>query len=494
MDDNRAEAQISSDKDSVKTCKSDKKTETFANFIRERLKEYNDDTGKELSIIDLGKLLNVKASMINKRLNKQKPIRERDFIIALCVLLQVSPGETDEALCLYNMSPLNPKDDRDCFITSQISSASMNKTYDLTLNRLNWGLTNMGYKPLNISCSSKVQCNNSRNEKRVTRPYNIVKTMIRPLESIELYFDDPYHSLCTKYDPFQLTCYGDMLLFDPKQKKNIHLVASSSDYLSSKIIKEDILPTIYGDIDETDDFKEYFCELKDSLILERQKLLEIVKDTKNYQLRSSARVINDSLCVFVEEFNYTIPEINEYFVLCRSEGKYEFKVYTSSSFMQYYLSTEKFRKLYNHAEADAKETYSSIEQIDSLMHNYEKTSVEYLRLRLRRIEFVKLKQFIDNLFQKIEKEEVFIQNINDIYDNPMDVLRYYKIEEDYECKYDEYGEIINSLKERVYLLEDGRDVNIRLEDLYDAFKLGIESIDDVCRLKANNGLIKNLIR
>ena len=73
----------------------------FAKFIREKRKEYNDDNGEELSTNDLGKMIGIKYEMFRKILNQEKPTKKRDCIIAICVALQLLPGEIDEALGLY---------------------------------------------------------------------------------------------------------------------------------------------------------------------------------------------------------------------------------------------------------------------------------------------------------------------------------------------------------------------------------------------------------
>ena len=53
----------------------------FAQFIRDKRKEYNEDSGKEISTRYLGKMIGIDYEMFRKIINQEKPTKKRDCII-----------------------------------------------------------------------------------------------------------------------------------------------------------------------------------------------------------------------------------------------------------------------------------------------------------------------------------------------------------------------------------------------------------------------------
>lgn len=466
-----------------------KKT-AFAEFIREKRKEYNEDHGKELSTSELGTMIGIKYEMFRKILNQEKPTKKRDCIIAICVALQLLPGEIDEALGLYQYMPaLDQYNPRDGFITSQITGSP-----DLTVAELNRRLIQRGFPGLDIQ-DKRDGKKKSNDDAFINLPYKVLELKVcTPIDS-DYYYGDQYNSLCTKYDPNNCRCTGDMILGDPKRKKHIHLVASTDGYMSAQIYKVDDWPKSYKSLDETGDYKNYFIELLNAVNVEKRRLLSILNDTKNYQHRTSARLIGDTICVFTEEFNYSIPEMNEYYVLTFTNGHYQLQVFERSAFMHFYLSEEMFNKYYGKDDLESKEVYDSIESLEELIGKEDKYSDESIRYKMRKRAFIKLKPNVDALFEDLKSNNEFIQNLDYIFVNPADTLRYYQIEKDFECAYDEeYGEICDSLKEKTYILPDGVEITVTLEDIFSAFKLGFPSIEEICRIKAKYGSINAVLK
>ncbi len=460
----------------------------FAEFIREKRKEYNEDNGKELSTSELGTMIGIKYEMFRKILNQEKPTKKRDCIIAICVALQLLPGEIDEALGLYQYMPaLDQYNPRDGFITSQITGSP-----GLTVAELNHRLIQRGFPGLDIQ-DKRDGKKKTPAEPVINLPYKVLELKVRtPIDS-DYYYGDPYNSLSTRYSPFNCRCTGDMILVDPKQKTYIHLFASTDGYLSSQIYKEDDFPRSYKSLEDTGDFKNYFIELMNAVNVEKRRLLSILDETKNYQHRTSARLIGDSICIFTEEFNYSIPEMNEYYLLMLTKGKYQLKVFDRSAFMHFYLSEEGFSRFYGANDLIAKETYNSIDQLDALVEKSDKRSEEIVKYRMRKRAFIRLQPYVDELYTALKEGKEFINNLEYIYDNPADTLRYYEIEDDFKCIYDEeYGEICDSLKEKNYSRPDGREVTITLDDIYTAFKYGFPSIEEICRIKAVYGSIESV--
>ena len=248
----------------------------FAKFIREKRKEYNDDNGEELSTNDLGEMIGIKYEMFRKILNQEKPTKKRDCIIAICVALQLLPGEIDEALGLYQYMPaLDMYNPRDGFIVAQISGDT-----HISVQELNNRLIQRGFPGLDVQDKrdGKVK---STETKAINLPYKVMEMKVRTPVDADYYYGDQYNSLCTTFDPFRCKSTGDMILGDPKRKKYIHLIADTEGYRSARIIQDDILPKSFDSLEETGDYKNYFIELENAIRLEKQRLLCILNDTKN---------------------------------------------------------------------------------------------------------------------------------------------------------------------------------------------------------------------
>lgn len=462
----------------------------FARFIREKMSDYYEIYGSEIKTKELGEMIGIKYEMFRKILNQEKPTKKRDCIIAICVALKLFPGEINEALGLYQYMPaLDENNARDGFIIAQVTGSP-----GITVEELNRRLILRKFPGLDIQNKRGGKKKNLLGDNSEDLPYKVLKMKVRTPIDTDHYYGDPYNSLCTKYDPRNCKCTGDMLLCDSKEKKHIHLVASTDGYLSAQIYKIDDLPVSFMNLDDTGEYKNYFMELINAINLERKRLLNILDDTKNYQQRTSARLIDDFICVFSEKFNYSIPELNEYYVLSRSAGKYCLRVYERSAFMHYYLTPDELKAYYSAEMLEAKETYYSLEEIDALIQKENSRSDERIRLKMRRGAFIKLQSAVDELYQKLKMGSEYIQNLKYIFDNPVETLKFYNLETDFECTYDEeYGEICNSLNEKEYILPNGRVVTITLQDIYKAFEYGFPDIKKICRIKDKYGSIDSVL-
>lgn len=465
----------------------------FAKFIREQRKEYNDAFGTDLSTEDLGNILGIDYEVFRKILNREKPTNKRDCIIAICVALRMIPGDIDEALGYYQYMP--PLDDkyREGYIKELIAETvrydSLSKKHwsHITLEQLNHKLALKEYPVLDVHDGRK-----RTKKKESAIKYKIIRTRVnRP---IDLYYGDRYNSLSTKYSPYDCICTGEMHLQEIKNRNIFILSVDSFGKLSSRKYRDIDGHFNYDDINETGVFKEYFEMLISTVNAEKQRLLDLLNDTKNYSSRTSARVIDDALCVFIEEYNYSFPEFNEYYVLSRSRADYTLNVYDRSCFMQYYLSPEEYEKYYNNTMLDAKETYHTLAEIDSLIKKTDRKTNDYSKLLLRKRTFEKLRPSVDELYGQIVNQEVYILNPDYCIENPYEILTYFDVEADFKCEYDEtYGEICNSMKRKKYSLPDGQKVTISLDDLYEGFELGIRNIDDICRIKNKYGKIRKIL-
>lgn len=459
----------------------------FTRFIKEKRLEYNEDNGKEMSTDDLGTILGIKYEMFRKILNQQKPTKKRDCIIAICVALNLLPGEIDEALNLYQYMPaLDLQNPRDKFIFTQINGDNQ-----ITVEELNRRLLQYGFPGLDIYDKRK----GSHIEKPIIEglPYKILKMEVRtPIEG-DYYYGDPYDSLSTIYDPGMYRCIGDMYIENEKERKGVHLIATSEGSLSAQIYGKDSSIETYHSLDETGLFKAYFIELRNTIAVEKKRLLSIVNDTRNYKERLSAKLIDGSVCVFAEEFNYTFPEMYEYYVLKYAAGQYQLAIYNQSAFMYHYLSESEYKKNFGRSIPQAVETYDSIDQLEELLENCKPHDKNAIRYRMRKNAFKRLQAKVDNLYKDLKDKKVFIRNLDYIFENPADVFRYYEIEEDFKCTYDEeYGEISYHADEAEFRI-DGKSVRISADEVFEAFKLGFDSIEEICKIKLKNGSVESVL-
>ena len=472
--------------------KQKKEKHPFRLFIDDCFKEINESTGSEWSTESLAEALNIDYNVFRKKLNGSKPINKRDFVIAIGIVLQLSVGEIEHALQLVKMPLFNPKDERDALIESQISEAvrkqfpkpgkkGASMPYDLTINRLNLVLKSNGFLELDIhDWRAKKSIDIDRSSVEML-PYRILKEETSFSDSHTLYYGDQYDSLSTTYSPFYCSCYGKMLIFKPKSKETVELFANTEGSLSSRIIGADDLEEYYSTLDDerVDEYKEYFLRLISSVNLLKEQIVEIRRDTKNYRCRTSARVMKDSLVVFSEEFNYSVPELNEYFLLFRVDGNYGLYVYEESAFMRFYLNRKKYGACFKKSVKAPKETYSSIDQLDALIDSVGVNHVEGMKYALRKKAYERLKANVDNLFEDIKARKVHIQNPR-VFDDSAELIEYYHVDED----------ILG--KERI--MPDGNVIILDFEDIETAFDLGIETIDDIYRLKSKYGSITRIIR
>ncbi len=459
----------------------------FSKYIKEKRVEFNDENGKNISTKELGKMVGIDYEMFRKILNQQKPTKKRDCIIAICVALQLLPGEIDEALNLYQYMPaLDEQNPRDMFIMEKLKA-------HVTVAGLNAALIKTGFPGLDIQ--DKRNGNKKKDSVTIKHPATckIMEMKVRTPVA-EYYHGDPYDSLCTLYDPYNYKETGDMVIKDIKNKKYVHLVASNDGTIFSEDLNGEWNHKNYKNLDEAGEYKSFFQELQHAVMLERKRLLNILNDTRNYQVRTSARLIEDEICVFSERFNYSLPEMNEYYLMRLSKGKYKLFVYNESAFMSWYLSEKTFKACYGGSIPKAIETYESVQQIEQLLADKDRYSDDTIKLQMRKRAFESLQKNVDDMYEGLKNGKILIQSLDYIYDNPYDVLRYYNLEKDYECKYDEeYPEIIGCLPSKEYYLPGGGRVDVTLEDIQHAFELGYESIEQICELKAKLGSVEAVL-
>lgn len=163
--------------------------------------------------------------------------------------------------------------------------------------------------------------------------------------------------------------------------------------------------------------------------------------------------------------------------------------------MQEYLSPDEYYEHYHTYDAIPRKTYASLEDIDKAFEEKGKSYFYPELQNYRKQAFSRMQNILVEKYEAILQRKIFIQNLDYIYENPVDVLKYYDAEELFHCTYDlEYGEIISTDESIQYTNEHGSCIEITLNDLKLAFELGINSLSEVCRIKTEIGTISALLK
>ena len=226
-------------------------------------------------------------------------------------------------------------------------------------------------------------------------------------------------------------------------------------------------------------FKNCFIELQRRAMAEKKRIAEPLNDTRNYHERISAKVIKNELHVFYETYNYTVPELGEYYLMNYVNGEYTLYVSHKSRFMRYYLSEQEYLDLFGKISDKYDKHYSSGEQIESAIASASTDRKEIIRLRVRAYRNAQDK--INSLIDRLRSGKAHIRNLKEIYDNELDVLSYYKVDEAYQCSYDpEYGEIDGVGLDKVsFSIPGDMQVELSVDDLCAGFKIGLSTIEEV---------------
>lgn len=276
-------------------------------------------------------------------------------------------------------------------------------------------------------------------------------------------------------------------------KKRI-LLEAFSDGTFHITNEADIHPTIYQSNEPTNPYFGIFSELAALARKEKQRLDDVVNDTKNYQSRFGANIKNDRIHVFYEEFNYSRPERNEYFMMEYSSGNYILSIANQSMFMQEYLPIEDYRSHYHTEKIISRRCYSSIEDIDKHFSQASRNHFYPDLLHERKRAYKRLKRIVEEKLQALLQRKLFIQNFEYIWDNPYDVLKYYGIEAEFQCSYEEeYGGIVSAQNSATIADSEGNIVTVSFDEIKLAFEVGINNIADICRLKRTYGAIEYIL-
>ena len=469
-------------------------SESFAEFIRRKRKEvYNSSGTKILSIGEHAQRLGLSKDMYQKILNKQKPNQSRDCIIAICATIDLDSEDTDYALHLYDDMPALDKNSKRDHIIMHVLNGGEETIGIETINSL---LTKNDCSPLFI-ISHRGKNRKGFHNTIKNKPYKILRKSVETRTDSIIY--DPYNSLSTRYDFTRYHCYAYMWLDDPEKHYVYKLCASHNNYYTMEIVSWSKAPDNvlfgYKTLAETGVFHDYFIELQGMASMELKRMEGYLNDTKNYQERVGANILDGRIHIFYETFNYTVPELNDYYLFEYINGIYRLTVSSESLFMRNYLSPEEYANHYGKVEDLTSIPYDSLEEIEKHLAS-EKHSQAYDKLLLRRNAYRRIKPKIENYLSQLRNHEIFVRNLKDIWDDVDRVCKFFDVEKDYDCYCEgEYQDfMVAGKKESTFTLADHSLVTISLEDLYRAFELGFSNIDEICKVKAEYGSIDSCLQ
>ena len=450
--------------------------EGFSKYIAEKIRESRmkkrNGAVKRITRSTLAEILGIDLSALTKIINGLQRTKKRDLIIALCVALELSYDETNQALKLYGMAPLNSNDRRDLLIGQALRDK-------LNVAELNNTLEKHGFPTLNIQRGMKedeapyypLNSTDFEEESVIITPYCIAG-------------DDADRDLNNRYKPSNFDYSAEMVIRKKNGTKYQITLEKDAGYVISRQEGDNRIPIFSDDpfeqhiqgIDECEDTNllDAVTRLKEYVDRRAEYVVEMCNDTRNYNIRFNAVNNNGVLLLYGETFNYDSPELCEYFQLEASSNSCNFTVSNSSHFLNRYLGQDKWSQLYQKKLSPVTQPFHSLEEV---------TTSRWKKW------FQILLDSAQNLLQQLRERKLFLYNSRAWYDFDQ-LMKTFHAEEAFDCyQPDDIPEMIPR-KDHV-IGSDGNPVTV--DDLYRAAELGITTIDDLCAIRTRYGSLENFI-
>ena len=460
--------------------------EAFSQFVKSKRKDLISKKGKKgITTRELADMINIDYEQFRKIVNQNKPTKKRDCIIMICILLRLDSYETNQALHLYQYMPmLDQENDRDDVLIDIIEENTM---HPLSLKEINERLERNYLPEMDIidhRPSQKIV------QKKNKSKYKILKKVVRTFAD-DLFFGDQYDSLSTEYAAFRYRCVTDMWLDDEKNKCVYHLYAGTDGNYFMRINGRNVHEyKNFSSIEEAGEFGSYFLEAENMAKHELKRMLEVLDDTKNYQKRISADVYKDHYHIYAETYNYYVPELSEYYLFEYVEGHQRLSVYKQSEFMHKYYNDETYGEIFGKKQNKPVKVYNSIEELESQVDQFDFHLASQLR------HFKRLKEDADNLLSAIREKKKYVYRLEYIHtEEPDRVCEAFDVTKEYGCymEANEYESFMRASKKSAIFKVNNEDIEITLDDLYRAYELGFNDIQEICRVKSRLGSVENIL-
>lgn len=466
----------------IASAKKESQYESFYTFINEKIHEcratHYAGEASSFNRSTLADMIGIDASTLTKIINGSQGTRKRDLIIALCFALQLSESETDMALNLYPMAPLNPNNLRDLVIIRALRDGASAKELDDIL-------TTHGLSKLNILRSDR-----KREERAIYIPLNSTAYEEVSVEVVPYCIegDDAELSLHDRYRPDRFDYHSQMIIQEKGKDGPLYRIFRDDDGQYDIEVKtgEDwdclysnsLLHQKYDGAKPCEDpelLKE-IAKLKEYTDRRARYVHNMCNDTRNYISRFDAVNNHGWLVVYGERFGFDAPELSEYFQLEASSGGCRFTVSNTSRFLERYLGPKKWMELYGTLPSPVIRSFESLKDV---------TSGRW------RDQFQKLLYSAGDLLDQLRTRRLFIFNARAWIDID-DLMHAYHVEEAFECYQPEDlpYEIIPR-KEQI----TGPDGNpVTVDDLYRAAELDISTLEDLCAIRTRYGSLDKFLK
>lgn len=452
--------------------------DSFTTFIAEKIRERRtkriSGVVKRFTRSTLAEIIGIDLSALTKIINGLQRTKKRDLIIALCVALELSYEETNQALKLYGMAPLNSNDRRDLLIGQALRDK-------LNVAELNNSLEKHRFPMLNTQ----------RSVKEEEEPYYPLNSTDYEEVSVSIIpyciaGDDADCDLNNRYRPSNFDYHGEMVIREKRENGASYQISleKGSGYVISRLDGDNWKP-IFSDehieqhvrgISECEDIDllDAVTRLKEYVDRRAEYVVEMCDDTRNYNSRFNAVNNNGTLLLYGETFNYESPELCEYFQLEASSTGCVFTVSNSSRFLNRYLGEEGWKQFYQKKISPVTHTFHSLEEV---------TNSQWKK------RFQVLLDSAQDLLQQLRDRKLFLYNVRAWFDFDL-LMKTFNVEEAFDCYWPDDCPEMAPRKDHI-IGSDGNPVTV--DDLFRAAELGITTIDELCTIRTRYGSLENFI-
>ena len=469
----------------------------FTKYIKEIQKStINPTTKRRWTTQDLAKALGFEYDRFRKIVNESKPTKKRDVIIVICIVLQMSVRDTNQALNLYaNMPALDSKIIRDDVFLQILSNkqteafepdASGTVDYIGSINKL---LLSHGCNALDLHKQAIARNAIAKNEEKYTPINHSISTY-----SDELFCGPEYASLSAMYQPNMYRCEASLLLECTENKhRSILTVSLSTDEYTYRIERNaDGRSVKYNTHSDEQELIPYFKSVHLAAKEELNKLLRILDDSRNYRIRKGARYKDGAIHIYVESFNYRIPELNEYCLLEATQDKTMLYVFGHSEFMYHHLGPIEYKRVFGEREHIPIEVFTSPEEL-SEKSSAKPSEKDRIRYSVWKSIFDELLPESKELREDIKSQRVHIRCIAELIDSGISVCEQYGVTQQYDCICCSDGTVNPQKESASFKFGDLPSIELTIADLEQAYQLGLPDIEAICYVKYHAGDISSIV-
>ena len=479
------------------------KKDDLSKYFNMKIKELNSKFGIVLTKKDIASKLNISYELFRKIINREKPTKKRDCIIAVCALLGLDTEDSNKALRFNNMLKLDDRGGRDEIIMTILDNHRRHYTdndeldYDPDIiSEIDQVLADNAYPQLDIINHRKKPTDNDEKEKKY--PYKLVKKMCEDYSIQEYRFVLRTETLnsseidlnindASVFSGNHISAY---MIFDNNGEQiSIHLDVSvdyrfdNEYYFVEKgngLTKE---YKVYRRIEDSGEFRSSFEELREYAYNELRNSDAVFNDTKNFIYRACTVVRDGDLHLYIEIFNFDIPQFNEYYLLDYCNGKYDMTVSNSSRLMRVLLPPEVYKKKYGNAAdkiiaeydhendkfrvlsnsgIDSNSQYSYLNSWREDYYRMLKKQVESHISEIRKSPILTTQRYLEkpeleNRFR--DKAQERSHGVFHLKYDPLDLIPYFHAEDAFNCIWGPNEKIIGYYKKYLELINNSLDVD-----------------------------------